>query len=92
MPDTYTPTTDEVREAYAGYAWLGPGRSDVTPEFDRWLAAHDAQVRAEERERVRLEALDVTISLKQRTGGFVEYVEAAWLREALEADRTTGSN
>lgn len=46
MAEQYTPTTEDVREAYAGYAWLGPGRSDVTPEFERWLAAHDAQVGA----------------------------------------------
>ena len=50
----YTPTTDEVRDRYA---W---GRSDVgyvsydeaEAEFDLWLVAHDATVRAEERERI----------------------------------------
>jgi hypothetical protein len=36
----YTPTTEEVRQAitYGEPAW--------GPMFDRWLAAHDAEVRA----------------------------------------------
>ena len=45
----YTPTTDEVRDRYA---W---GRSDVgyvsydeaEAEFNQWLAAHDAKVKAD---------------------------------------------
>lgn len=41
----YTPTTEEVREAAGGS--LNYITSD---EFDRWLAAHDAEVRADERE------------------------------------------
>lgn len=42
----YTPTTDRVREVYtfAGSS-AGPGASAA--QFDRWLAAHDAEVRAE---------------------------------------------
>lgn len=37
----YTPTTKEVRLSASGY------RAPITPEdFDRWLAAHDAEVRA----------------------------------------------
>jgi hypothetical protein len=34
----YTPTTDEVREAYI---W---DEEDYAAEFDRWLAAHDKEV------------------------------------------------
>lgn len=49
MSDKYTPTTEEVRRKYARGM-----RSDGTPvlfvkwqkEFDRWLAAHDAEVLA----------------------------------------------
>ena len=36
---TYTPTTEEVRSMY--------GSPLYAPEFDRWLAAHDAEVRAQ---------------------------------------------
>ena len=36
----YTPDTDEVR---SGYQWDNEYRG---PEFDRWLAAHDAEVAA----------------------------------------------
>ncbi len=46
----YTPTTEEVREDYAiglnegvGAGWYDHRRV----EFDRWLAAHDAEKRAE---------------------------------------------
>ena len=42
---TYTPTTEEVREAY-GY-WSDSGPHAPPDEFDRWLAAHDAEVRAQ---------------------------------------------
>ena len=45
----YTPTTGEVRRRYA-YARSGkPGHKNqgAVAEFDRWLAAHDAEKRAE---------------------------------------------
>lgn len=45
----YTPTTIEVRKAYCdAAAEVGPAAHDATEpaEFDRWLAAHDAEVRA----------------------------------------------
>ena len=41
----YTPTTDEVRDAY-GY-WSDSGPHAPPDEFNRWLAAHDAEVRAQ---------------------------------------------
>ena len=58
----YTPTTEEVREDYAlglnegvGAGWYDEHRV----EFDRWLAAHDAEKRAEweaeQRERIASE-------------------------------------
>lgn len=47
----YTPMTDEVREGFAldrsGYL----SGSEGAAEFDRWLAARDAEVRADEREK-----------------------------------------
>lgn len=44
MADQYTPTTEEVREEF----WAASGQprrgGAAFAEFDRWLAAHDAQV------------------------------------------------
>lgn len=44
-----TPTTDEVRDYHAHGQFADPRMSehDHARAFDRWLAAHDAQVRAE---------------------------------------------
>lgn len=38
----YTPTTEEIRERWMNFDG-GPDVSDAA-EFDRWLAAHDAEV------------------------------------------------
>lgn len=50
MSDDYTPTTEQVREAFRT-AVLHPDDIDLDDapgrEFDRWLAAHDAGIRAE---------------------------------------------
>ena len=46
---SYVPTTEEVRSMYGGPRY--------EPEFDRWLAAHDAEVRAQALAPIR-EALD----------------------------------
>lgn len=54
MSDDYTPTTEEVRRGF-GEAFTGDGSivdqdavaAENRAEFDRWLAAHDAEVRAE---------------------------------------------
>jgi hypothetical protein len=43
MPSDYTPTTEEVRAAYAADAY-GVVKKRWLLEFDRWLAAHDRQV------------------------------------------------
>lgn len=46
MSDDYTPTTEEVREAF----WAGASGADMDfddryyPMFDRWLAKHDASI------------------------------------------------
>ncbi len=44
-------TTAEIRAGYVGEPghWMD---ERVGEEFDRWLAAHDAEVRATERERI----------------------------------------
>ena len=50
----YTPTTEEVREyiraADRVTAHMFAGSADSVEAFDRWLAAHDADVRAESAE------------------------------------------
>lgn len=71
----YTPTTDEVRAVWTtwnGYGGLinrtgpEPETSEATAvEFDRWLAAHDEQVRADERERI---AQAIEKRLRERLG------------------------
>ena len=47
----YTPTTDEVFHAYWSHVayerMLRGGEPPERAEFDRWLAEHDAKVRAE---------------------------------------------
>lgn len=43
----YTPTTNEVRESYVFYNLSELEAEVLRAEFDRWLAAHDAEVRAE---------------------------------------------
>jgi len=41
-----TPTTDEVRAAYADAfgAWTATHAQKVNADFDRWLAEHDRRV------------------------------------------------
>ena len=44
----YTPTTDDVREVYAwadGYPYEGAVDPRLEARFDRWLIAHDAEIR-----------------------------------------------
>ena len=48
----YTPTTEDVQAAYGGRAVLGTpamaaNYEEAEAQFDRWLAAHDAKVKAE---------------------------------------------
>ena len=43
---TYTPTADEVRASYAVDGIGAPSLANGH-RFDRWLAAHDAEVRAQ---------------------------------------------
>ena len=42
----YTPTTAQIRTGYASVAYTDEGVDLRLVEFDRWLAAHDAEVRA----------------------------------------------
>ena len=83
---TYTPSTDEVREAIAEWAW---SRRMFRPELAqsdgqeaaRWLDAHDAEVAA----KALREAADEYAS-GQLAGFFLgrdEYPKA-WLRDRAE--------
>ena len=48
MSDEYTPTTEQVRSAWIFKRWdsIGQLRSEGSDaEVDRWLAAHDAEIR-----------------------------------------------
>ena len=51
---SYVPTTEEVRSMYGGPRY--------EPEFDRWLAAHDAQIAAQ---ALREAADEIHVSLQQ---------------------------
>ena len=66
MADEYTPTTDVVRDAVTfPRRRLGEPRDMTEAAFDRWLAAHDAEIRetATREERWRCIAL-----IRQRFG------------------------
>ena len=59
----YTPTTGEARDMWS---WMREDNSDLpmsegVAEFDRWLAAHDAAVRADEREKAARRVMDALI-------------------------------
>ena len=83
----YTPSTEDVRARYhlAGVSDTAPqflidrGRKVYYDEFDRWLAAHDREVRASDREaladRARYE-LGTEVS-----GHTSTYSVRKWLRE-----------
>ena len=42
MSDTYTPNDGTVRECYVYGRWAEGQPERHFPEFDRWIAAHDA--------------------------------------------------
>ena len=49
MTQEYTPTTEKVKQAYSGLHEKNYYDFDATQReenFNRWLAAHDAQIRA----------------------------------------------
>lgn len=56
----YTPTIGEIRALYVRETARGESRNlgELIAEFDRWLAAHDSKVRAEEREKADREPSD----------------------------------
>ena len=80
---TYTPTTDEVRSMYGGPRY--------EPEFDRWLAARDAKVRAQalmeaadEAERHANEGCPSCSNNPVSACSGANNLTAAWLRSRTE--------
>lgn len=73
MNEEYTVTTEQVRETYELGSRLPAQRRT---DFDRWLAAHDAQVKAEALE----EAADVVLSEIPRTSPYRSQDAAVVLR------------
>lgn len=65
MSDCYTPTDGEVLEAWAAHNTPDlPTALDLVGAYDafkRWLAEHDAKVRAEEREKADREPSDAEV-------------------------------
>lgn len=67
MTQEYMPTTDQVRIEYVG---VDPDNVDAVTNadfiaaamFDRWLAAHDAQIRAEAWDEGFTEGRDLAVS------------------------------
>ncbi len=54
----YTPSTGEVRRRYAYARSSGHKNQSAVAEFDRWLAVHDAEVRAQAEAVVSMSAYD----------------------------------
>ena len=64
--NNWKPTTENMREEYGDNI---PRRYE---EFDRWLAEHDAEIRADEREKAaqRVEALEPKLDMSKWDGGY----------------------
>lgn len=92
--EMHVPTTDEVRiNTVADLNGSDPLTAERLGQFDRWLAAHAAQVRADERERIAaaIEALPGPgeVGIK----GWPEHDQEIYLlaiEEAATAARTFG--
>lgn len=83
--DLYSWTTAWRSDVPEGRYDLAKMQDDLRSEFDRALAAHDRQIRADERKRIAEEALDLTVSFPNKnSGGWTEYIETAWLKDALD--------
>ena len=83
----YTPESEDVR----GYFALAHEERNAVPEgtgeagFDRWLAAHDAAIRADEREKAAqrlLDAWDTYVPMSVVGAGY-----GPWLDRMLAAAR-----
>ena len=82
MSEDYTPTTGAIR---SGYAYYAPDRDvvEMALTFDRWLTAHDAEIRTAALE----EAADEVTNILRRAYGantveqrYFRNWHAEWLR------------
>lgn len=98
MPSEYTPTTEQIRNAYVideADEYRDPisapaNRRANERYFDRWLAEHDARVKAEavvaERERcARIADADFMRGTELRRENYVRQEIAAAIREVPDA-------
>lgn len=93
----YTPTTDEVFHAYWSHVayerMLRGGEPPERAEFDRWLAEHDAEVRAEEREkydRGEDQGPAANCHLCVGAGGYEDY-DGEWRDCSCQLDTPSGT-
>ena len=63
--DDYTPSTEDVRESYTYFRGTIP-TVEHAAEFDRWLAAHDAEVREQTLDALRPEYSDLIPTIQAR--------------------------
>ena len=85
MSDDYTPTTDVVRDAVTfPRRRLGEPRDMTEAAFDRWLAAHDAEIREQTLAPIRA-ALDGHPVCDTRPDD--DYPSCGWKRAVADVRR-----
>jgi hypothetical protein len=85
MTADYTPNTDKVRDAYIRgmrTAFIASA-GEHHEEFDRWLAAHDAQVAAQIAEKIRA-SCTVPSEVAISGGDAIVYAVADWIENPPE--------
>ena len=84
----YTPTTEDVRNAWVGYRLDVANSLVIATEFDRWLAAHDAAVRADQIEKDAAHILVVAAETAkaQRESDLSEGIKPIGTSTPLEAE------
>ena len=87
----YTPMTEEVREAYATHRFnaYATYRGTSLDEFDQWLAAHDAEIRADEREQA---AQRVAKAIKHNRSCIVEDAPDCWCERSIAIAAARGED
>ena len=93
----YTPTTGKVRLRYVAMRnqATGDGIPENAAEFDRWLAAHDEQTRADERRRIiaEIQASDLGAPIQlDPSSGTARFLTGPELRERICAFIEQGDN
>lgn len=86
MTDDYTPTTSEVCDYYVEGRLSKHDGFEVAQDrqFFRWLAAHDAEVRKGEREKVAREIEGLRGSIQQWLEAYETHDATVWAEGAQE--------